>query len=157
PSVHWNHLGFSFQTSTHIMATRLQAASEVLCDVIKKSRLIPSPSEDPPARYRLLTTRTDINENGSVRKWTFGQRDNNMQSKILLMVGETGTGKTTLINAMANHILGVKFTDEVWFEITEEGGDNPMSDQSQSQTSKITMYELFAQDNPICLTIIDTP
>ncbi|KAK3566885.1 hypothetical protein QTP86_004758 [Hemibagrus guttatus] len=80
-----------------------------------------------------------------------------MQNKILLMVGETGTGKTTLINAMTNYILGVKFTDEVWFEITEEGGDHNMSDQSNSQTTEITVYEVFAQDNPICLTIIDTP
>ncbi|KAM9501406.1 uncharacterized protein Hap1MRO34_010747 [Clarias gariepinus] len=139
------------------MATRLQAASEAVRDVIKKSQLISSSSEDPPVRYRLLTTRTDLNENGSVRKWTFGQRDSNMQNKILLMVGETGTGKTTLINAMVNYILGVKFTDEVWFEVTEEEGDNPMSDQSQSQTSEITVYEVFAKDNPTCLTIIDTP
>lgn len=77
-----------------------------------------------------------------------------MKNKILLMVGETGTGKTTLINAMVNYILGVKFTDEVWFEITEEVDK---SDQSESQTAEITMYEVFAQDNPICLTIIDTP
>ncbi|KAM9501681.1 GTP-binding protein A-like [Clarias gariepinus] len=73
------------------------------------------------------------------------------------MVGETGTGKTTLINAMVNYILGVKFTDEVWFEITEEGGDNPISDQSKSQTTKITVYDLFVQDNQFSLTIIDTP
>ncbi|KAI5616212.1 hypothetical protein C0J50_24211 [Silurus asotus] len=80
-----------------------------------------------------------------------------MQNKILLMVGETGTGKTTLINAMVNYILGVKFTHEVWFEITEEGGDHDKADQSKSQTTKVTVYEIFAQDNPICLTVIDTP
>ncbi|KAM9501344.1 uncharacterized protein Hap1MRO34_010197 [Clarias gariepinus] len=139
------------------MATRLQAASEAVRDVIKKSQLISSSSEDPPSRYRLLTTRTNLNENDSVRKWTFGQRDSNMKNKILLMVGETGTGKTTLINAMVNYILGVKFTDEVWFEVTEEEGDNPTSDQSQSQTSQITVYEVFAKDNATCFTIIDTP
>lgn len=80
-----------------------------------------------------------------------------MQSKILLMVGETGTGKTTLINAMVNYIHGVKFKDEVWFEITEEEKDKQMQDQSESQTSEITVYEVFAQDNPMCLTVIDTP
>ncbi|XP_053485767.1 uncharacterized protein LOC128610458 [Ictalurus furcatus] len=136
------------------MATGLQDSSLTVRDVIKKSKFI---SEGPPARYRLLTTRSNLYEKGSVRKWTFGQRDINMQNKILLMVGETGTGKTTVINAMANYILGVKFTDEVWFEITEEKGDNYMSDQSKSKTTEITMYEIFAQDNPICLTIIDTP
>ncbi|XP_053486132.1 uncharacterized protein LOC128610739 [Ictalurus furcatus] len=136
------------------MATGFQDSSLTVRDVIKKSKFI---SEGPPARYRLLTTRSNLYEKGSVRKWTFGQRDINMQNKILLMVGETGTGKTTVINAMVNYILGVKFTDEVWFEITEEGGANHMSDQSETQTTEITVYEVFIRDNPICFTIIDTP
>ncbi|KAK3566878.1 hypothetical protein QTP86_004762 [Hemibagrus guttatus] len=80
-----------------------------------------------------------------------------MQNKILLMVGETRTGKTTLLNAMTNYILGVKFADEVWFEITEEEEHNCVSDQTETQTTEITVYEVFSQDNPICLTIIDTP
>ncbi|KAI5616575.1 hypothetical protein C0J50_23874, partial [Silurus asotus] len=130
---------------------RSQETSLTVKDLIQKSKLI---SEGPPARYRLLTTRSNLQNDGLVRKWTFGQQDNTMYNKILLMVGETGTGKTTLINAMVNYILGVKFTDEVWFEITEEGGDNDMSDQSKTQTLNITMYEVFVRDNPF--TIIDT-
>ncbi|XP_047012483.1 uncharacterized protein LOC108268227 isoform X2 [Ictalurus punctatus] len=136
------------------MATGLQDSSLTVQDVIQKSKLI---SEGPPARYRLLTARSNLYEKGSVRKWTFGQRDVKMQNKTILLLGETGTGKTTLINAMVNYILGVKFTDKVWFEITEEGGDNHMSDQSESQTTEITVYKIFIQGNPICLTIIDTP
>ncbi|KAI5104661.1 hypothetical protein C0J45_6287 [Silurus meridionalis] len=134
------------------MSTGSQETSRTVEDLIQKSKLI---SEGPPARYHLETTGSNLEEeeDSSVRKWTFGQKKD-MQNKILLMVGETGTGKTTLINAMVNYILGVKFTDEVWFEITEEG-DNDMSDQSKTQTSKITMYEVFVGDNP--LTIIDTP
>ncbi|KAI5616572.1 hypothetical protein C0J50_23871, partial [Silurus asotus] len=120
--------------------------------LIQKSKLI---SEGPPARYRLLTAKSNIQNDRSVRKWTFGEQDNNMHNKIVLMVGETGTGKTTLINAMVNYILGVKFTDEVWFEITEEGGDHDKADQTKTQTNNITMYEVFVGDNP--LTIIDTP
>ncbi|XP_047677541.1 uncharacterized protein LOC113648485 [Tachysurus fulvidraco] len=132
------------------MAAGIKESSSTVHDLIQKSTLI---SEGPPARYRLLTTRSDLYEDGSVRKWTFGQRDINMQNKIVLIIGETGAGKSTLINAMSNYILGVKFTDEKWFEITEEGGQN----QSVSQTTEITVYEVFNQNNPICLTIIDTP
>ncbi|KAF5898842.1 uncharacterized protein DAT39_011415, partial [Clarias magur] len=72
------------------------------------------------------------------------------------MVGETGTGKTTLINAVVNYILGVKFTDEAWFKITEEVGDNHMSAQAKSR-NEITVYEIYVESSPIGLTIIDTP
>ncbi|XP_053357741.1 uncharacterized protein LOC128528706 [Clarias gariepinus] len=136
------------------MATGFQDTSRIVHDLVQKSKLI---SKGPPARYRLLTARKNLDNDGSVEKWTFGERDNNMQNKILLLVGETGTGKTTLINVMVNYILGVKFTDEVWFEITQEGGENPVSDQTKSQTTKIIVYEVFAQNNTTCLTIIDTP
>ncbi len=51
---------------------------------------------------------------------TFGERDKNKPHKCILMAGETGTGKTTLINAMVNYMLGVKREDKVWFEITDD-------------------------------------
>ncbi|KTF81032.1 hypothetical protein cypCar_00037955 [Cyprinus carpio] len=80
-------------------------------------------------------------------------KDTSKPNKIILLVGETGTGKTTLINSMVNYLLGVKFEDEIWYEITEEA----VRDQSESQTSEITMYEVFHVQSPISLTIIDTP
>ncbi|RXN14900.1 hypothetical protein ROHU_037159 [Labeo rohita] len=70
------------------------------------------------------------------------------------MVGGTGTGKTTLINTMINHMLGVKREDKVWFEITDDQSDRS---QVQSQTSSITVYGFYLQEGPIDLTIIDTP
>ncbi|RXN13813.1 hypothetical protein ROHU_028938 [Labeo rohita] len=54
---------------------------------------------------------------------------------------------------MVNYLLGVKFEDETWYEITEEEA----RDQSESQTSEITMYEVFPVNSHISLTIIDTP
>ncbi|RXN12148.1 hypothetical protein ROHU_005218 [Labeo rohita] len=54
---------------------------------------------------------------------------------------------------MVNYLLGVKFEDEIWYEITEEEA----RDQSESQTSEITMYEVFPVKSPMSLTIIDTP
>ncbi len=94
-----------------------------------------------------------LDESGKVRKWTYGVKDTSKQNKIILLVGETGTGKTTLINAMVNYILDVKFEDEIWYEITEEEA----RDQSESQTSEITMYEVYSEKTPVSLTIIDTP
>ncbi|XP_042615321.1 uncharacterized protein LOC122145545 [Cyprinus carpio] len=106
-----------------------------------------------PKRFCLCTERNVLDENGKVRKWTYGVKDTSKQNKSVLLVGETGTGKTTLINSMVNYLLGVKFEDEIWYEITEEA----VRDQSESQTSEITMYEVFHVQSPISLTIIDTP
>ncbi|KAF4115336.1 hypothetical protein G5714_002825 [Onychostoma macrolepis] len=109
----------------------------------------------PPALYRLNTERKYIDgTNKKVRQWIYGQRDRNKQNKVILMVGETGTGKTTMINTMINYILGVKFEDQEFYQITEE---TKPKDQSQSQTSEITVYEVFVEENPTSLTIIDTP
>ncbi|XP_016112848.1 uncharacterized protein [Sinocyclocheilus grahami] len=107
----------------------------------------------PPKRYRLHTERNVLDEYGKVRKFTFGKKDGSKINKIVLLVGETGVGKTTLINSMVNYLLGVRFEDEIWYEITEEAA----RDQSESQTSEITMYEVFPGKSPMALTIIDTP
>ncbi|ROL29792.1 Immune-associated nucleotide-binding protein 10 [Anabarilius grahami] len=107
----------------------------------------------PPKRFLLQTERKVLDDHGKVRKWTFGKKDTRKANKIVLLVGETGAGKTTLINTMVNYLLGVKFEDEIWYEITEEEA----RDQSESQTSEITMYEVFPIKSPISLTIIDTP
>ncbi|XP_073692595.1 uncharacterized protein [Garra rufa] len=109
--------------------------------------------EGPPKRYRMHTKRNLLDENGKVRKWTFGIKDASKEKKIVLLVGETGVGKTTLINTMVNYLLNTKFEDGMWYEITEEAA----RDQSESQTSEITMYEVYPLKSPISLTIIDTP
>ncbi|RXN36171.1 solute carrier family 12 member 6 isoform X1 [Labeo rohita] len=108
-----------------------------------------------PALYQLNTERTNIDgTDRKVRRWTFGRRDRNKQNKVILLVGETGAGKTTMINLMINYLLGVKFEDEEFYQITEEGEH---VDQTQSQTSEITVYEVFVEENPTSLTIINTP
>ncbi|KTG32276.1 hypothetical protein cypCar_00034020 [Cyprinus carpio] len=109
--------------------------------------------QGPPKRFCLNTEKKVLDDNGKVRKWSFGKKDDRKENKIVLLVGETGVGKTTLINSMVNYVLGVKFEDEIWYEITEEA----VRDQSESQTSEITMYEVFPEESPISLTIIDTP
>uniref|UniRef100_A0A3B1JV11 AAA+ ATPase domain-containing protein n=1 Tax=Astyanax mexicanus TaxID=7994 RepID=A0A3B1JV11_ASTMX len=132
------------------MASSFDNESPTINDLMKKSTEI---SSGPPAVRRLLTTRSNLDESGKIRKWTFGQQNANMQNKTILMVGETGTGKTTLINTMTNYYLGVKFEDNVWFEITEE----QKKDQTESKTSEITVYEIFSEQKSESLTIIDTP
>lgn len=93
---------------------------------------------------------------GSVTKKTLGTKDTTKLNKTILLVGETGTGKSTLINALVNYAVGVKWEDNVWFEIIEERKRN----QCESQTSDVIVYEIFGFEGktlPYSLTIIDTP
>ena len=77
--------------------------------------------------------------------------------KVLMVVGATGAGKTTLINAMVNYLFGVEWEDDFRFKmIIEEAA----KDQSRSVTKWITAYTIPAQEGspvPYTLTIIDTP
>uniref|UniRef100_A0A672KMC6 AIG1-type G domain-containing protein n=1 Tax=Sinocyclocheilus grahami TaxID=75366 RepID=A0A672KMC6_SINGR len=108
-----------------------------------------------PALYQLNTDRKYIDGNEKqVRRWTYGRTDRNKQNKVILLVGETGLGKTTIINTMINYLLGVKFEDEEFYQITEEEKN---IDETKTQTSEITVYEVFVEENPTSLTIIDTP
>ena len=77
--------------------------------------------------------------------------------KVLMLVGATGAGKTTLINGMANYILGVQWDDDLRFKLIAEPNSH---DQTVSQTSCITAYTFYREtDSPLSytLTVIDTP
>ncbi|KAI4794834.1 hypothetical protein KUCAC02_031813 [Chaenocephalus aceratus] len=106
-----------------------------------------------PAVHRLIPEQKNI---GSIRRLTLGERDPTKMNKTILLVGETGTGKSNLINALVNFALGVKYEDDVWYQIVEE----EKRSQTVSQTSDVIVYEVFGLEDrtlPFSLTIIDTP
>ena len=74
--------------------------------------------------------------------------------KVLMVLGATGAGKSTLINGIANYLLGVRWEDDFRFKIiTDEGNQS----QSHSQTKNITAYSFRSTIMPFNLTIVDTP
>ena len=77
-----------------------------------------------------------------------------INERILMLVGATGAGKSTLINGIVNYIMGVNWDDDFRFKvITDEGGNS----QAHSQTTKITTYSFHGSHCPYTLTVIDTP
>ncbi|KAJ8001370.1 hypothetical protein DPEC_G00168820 [Dallia pectoralis] len=113
--------------------------------------------DQPRVRYQLITEKKSLDQEDQIRRCTFGKKNPMKVNKTILMVGETGTGKSTLINAMVNYVLGVKLEDKVWFQIVEQ---EERQQTTKSQTTGVTVCEVFGSEGgrvPYSLTIIDTP
>lgn len=82
-----------------------------------------------------------------------------------MVCGQTGAGKTTMINSYINILLGVEFFDPFRFKIIDERGLN--ASPCGSTTSSITIYHIpsswikkarFNENGiPYCINIIDSP
>jgi energy-coupling factor transporter ATP-binding protein EcfA2 len=76
-------------------------------------------------------------------------------SKVLLIIGQTGHGKTTFINALINIYLGITINDNFRYLLVQ----NEKNDQLKSITKEITVYKIRSKEglNFPPLIIIDTP
>ncbi|XP_045028192.1 uncharacterized protein LOC123471222 isoform X2 [Daphnia magna] len=93
-----------------------------------------------------------------VRRFSFGEPSAlaNKTCKTILLMGATGSGKTTMINAMINYVLGVRWDDPFRFILIDED----VTSQAFSQTREVTAYDIHYRNGfrvPYSLTIVDTP
>ena len=106
------------------------------------------PTTDIKCSYQLI----NIKDIGMSWSGGIGERE-----KIILLVGETGSGKTTWINAFINYIFKVNRMDSFRFKIIEETAEY---DQTEEKTHHISIYRLHHQEGMAVdssITIIDTP
>ncbi|XP_046655010.1 uncharacterized protein LOC124348779 [Daphnia pulicaria] len=116
-----------------------------------------------PNVYLLNAEETSVGED--FRCFDIGQPEGTPLSfdmrnhKVIILMGATGCGKSTLINGMVNYILGVKWNDPFRFKCVRED-EKTAKNQAISQTSTVTAYTLRHHDGmaiPHSITIIDTP
>ena len=80
-----------------------------------------------------------------------------IQEKVIMVVGATGAGKTTLINGFVNYLYGVKRDHKFRFKVIADEGNKS---KTESQTTDITAYTFYPRKgSPVSytLTLIDTP
>ncbi|KAM4605664.1 uncharacterized protein ACJ7VT_017861 isoform 1-T2 [Polymixia lowei] len=108
-----------------------------------------------PSVYKLPLEKKDIDIDGC-NSYSFG-RHSMRRNRTIMVLGATGSGKSTLINGMINYLLGVEWNDDFRFKLIDEG---QLKSQSQSQTSEVTAYKINHQEGftiPYSVTIVDTP
>lgn len=131
-----------------------------LLDEIKKSStLIPG---SRPTQYKLKFLTSLKGQNGKLVKCCvdygreLGYIPPTDVEKVIMIVGATGAGKSTLINGFANYVYDVRWEDNFRLRVMDEG----KLDQSESQTKSITAYtfqKMAGMKIDYTLTIIDTP
>ena len=123
-----------------------------------ESTLLSNP-QSKIAAYKLPMKMIMVNQNKGVAKYVIGTPipGQLVIEKVLMVVGVTGAGKTTLINGMINYLFGVKWKDD--FRLVLIAEDSAKS-QAHSQTALITVYKIYPSQGSqfeYTLTIIDTP
>lgn len=85
-------------------------------------------------------TPTEQVSHAQVRRYTLGIKSNRPE-KVILLVGITGAGKSTMINGIVNHAFGVTFSDNERIKLIYN--EKPDSQQAESQTEKVTAYTFY--------------
>ena len=115
---------------------------------------------ESPSVYKLPARVIMRRENSMIARQTIGRPRRIaglLPEKVLMVVGVTGAGKTTLINGMVNYTLVVQRKDHFRFKLIVE--DSGVS-QANSQTKSITAYTFHPMEGstiPYKFPIVNTP
>lgn len=124
--------------------------------ILSESELIDA-DKGPPAVYKLPLILTDQDDKEGIYKYRIGELPvsaNPKPERVLMVLGATGAGKSTMINSFANYVMGVKFSDPFRFKVVVDEGSGS---QANSQTKTINAYTFHSTILDYTLTVIDTP
>ncbi|KAH1178096.1 hypothetical protein KIL84_011798 [Mauremys mutica] len=137
-----------------VSTQRKEESNKLARSLCTKSTLI---KKGQPSVYALPLEKVALDPMSSYVKYRLGEKTHQVHNKVIMVMGATGSGKTTLINGMINYVLGVQWKNEFRFKLIHEITNRS---QAQSQTSDVTAYEVNCKEGfkvPYSLTIIDTP
>ena len=141
--------------------------------ILARCSLVQPPEDGKPAVYTLPLRLEHQDSSSQLRKFVINLGEKGMQlqrtfktvpEKVIMFVGATGSGKTTTVNAMINHVLGVQWKDnfrlKMIHELSSNQGAETIGNQAHSQTQFVSCYTLPYMEGfriPYNLTIVDTP
>ena len=155
------------------LQTSLPPTKFVTSRILAHCTLVQQPEDGKPAVYTLPLTLTYEDSKSQPRKFVINISEESTQlpgkcdsvpEKVIMVVGSTGSGKTTTVNAMINHVLGVQWKDDFRLKMIHESSSNQgaemIGNQAHSQTQFVSCYTLPYMEGlkvPYTLTIVDTP
>ena len=141
--------------------------------ILERCTIVEPQEDGKPAVYTLPLDLKYEDSDSQLRKFVVNLGEKGMQlqgkldtvpEKVIIVVGSTGSGKTTTVNAMINHVLGVQWKDDfrlkMIHELSSNQGAGTIGNQAHSQTQFVSCYTLPYMEGfkiPYNLTIVDTP
>ncbi|XP_037797506.1 uncharacterized protein LOC119592665 [Penaeus monodon] len=114
--------------------------------------------EEGLQQYILKTTVIKKDERNKVQVLSVGE-PSDRPTKCILLLGESGAGKTTIVSAMVNYLFGVKYDSNFRLKVEDQLEDDNRR-ETESQTDYITVYLLYHHEEmafEFSLMIVDTP
>lgn len=112
---------------------------------------------------RILTVHGEKNSFSKTFLKKLWPKQTEVEEKVILLVGVTGAGKSTLIDAITNFYYNIRYDDPFRLALIDllDAEKRKQGNQANSQTDEITIYKLPYLENGnskgFKLTIIDTP
>uniref|UniRef100_A0A7N6AA32 AIG1-type G domain-containing protein n=1 Tax=Anabas testudineus TaxID=64144 RepID=A0A7N6AA32_ANATE len=117
-------------------------------NMMKNTKIVPSQNH---LHREILTVDVD-----GCRRFNFG-KESERRNRTIILLGATGSGKSTLINGIINYTVSVEWKDDFRFKLVNE---DQLRSQTENQTSEVTVYKINHQEGfkvDYSLTIVDTP